>query len=269
MGFVNNAKAPWNLTQFHAISDDHFKRCDEYVELVNILHLISFIVLEEEFVFLEHVATGVGTMVNNHVQISPRFEFTLPIRDCRKGGNDKERATDSHFVNSLDESQRLDRLAQTHFISQNAITSIEPGERKPIQSFKLILSQCVAIEVNWRIIQFLPVRRFRLLASLEGISFLWWWNAIHFLVEFNFVRIDILFQFPSSVLVRKRLPLDQIIARHFVCGPLRVFCFVQNTVHFNVIGIEKIFFKKFKHVGSLRTFLVESFKLLSDTLVAS
>ena len=81
VGFIDYTQTPRNFPQFLAISNDHFKRRDEDVELVDIFQSLSFAALKKEFVFLEHCSTGIGAVVHNHVQVGPRFELTVPVEN--------------------------------------------------------------------------------------------------------------------------------------------------------------------------------------------
>lgn len=55
-------------------------------------------------------------MVDDDVEVSPSFKLSLPVRDGREWGDDKEGAADSILVASIYKGERLDGLAQTHLV---------------------------------------------------------------------------------------------------------------------------------------------------------
>lgn len=106
-------------------------------------------------------------MIDNDVHVCPPFEFPLPIGNGGERCNNEEWPANSVLADGVDKGQRLNCLAQTHLVGENAVVPIVPREEQPIESFELIGPQVVSTLVDWRLVQFLPGRGSRFLSGLK------------------------------------------------------------------------------------------------------
>jgi hypothetical protein len=78
--------------------------------------------------FFSKIIDLLPSVVDDDVDVRPRFELSLPIRNGGQWGNDQIRAFDAVVVDSLQKSDRLDSLSQAHLVRQYAVTPV--GEKE-------------------------------------------------------------------------------------------------------------------------------------------
>lgn len=76
-------------------------------------------------ILLDHLAAYLAAMIHNGIHLSPSAELSLPVCDGRKWSNDEKWTSKTHQIDLREECNGLDRLPQTHFISQNAVFPVE------------------------------------------------------------------------------------------------------------------------------------------------
>ena len=121
------------------------------------------------FILLDHGATLVGAVVHDHIQLRPRLKLTLPVGDGGEGHDDEEGTSHAIAHHLLDEGERLDGLAKTHLVSQDAALAVAVGEGEPVETLELVLAQGVLVEVIGTRAMRVPILRTR--SRLR----LWWW----------------------------------------------------------------------------------------------
>lgn len=81
------------------------------------------------------------------------------------------------------------------------------------------------------------------------------WRFIEFCKLRYFFRINILLQFPRRIFVLKRPPFDQEMPNCLPTGRISVSCFVQDSINFDKVWIERIILGLKRKI--VRTFVVE------------
>lgn len=88
------------------------------------------------------------------------------------------------------------------------------------------------------------------------------WRFIEFCKLRYFFRINILLQFPRRIFVLKRPPFDQEMPNCLPTGRISVSCFVQDSVNFDKVWIERIILGLKRKI--VRTFVVEYVRFLNS-----
>lgn len=113
-----NERSPSNLGKDSNVFEDHLVRCDEDVELCNVVlpefdsrRLGDELLRVVELVLHEKVSRIGGSVIKHNVNVgSPRSEFALPLPDERQWSNDQERALHLRGGLGLKLSQEGDSL---------------------------------------------------------------------------------------------------------------------------------------------------------------
>ena len=83
MGFINDHDLPINVFNFWAVGHNHFVSGDESIEPEVALFQHALLVPLEHFVVLDHLPRLSGPVVDDRVQVRPRFELTNPVAHRR------------------------------------------------------------------------------------------------------------------------------------------------------------------------------------------
>ncbi|RNA41345.1 hypothetical protein BpHYR1_050425 [Brachionus plicatilis] len=191
MGLVDDEYVPVDGAQSGLVHAHHFVGGEQHVKfdagaLAHPARLEAgahAIVVERELVFSDDGARLLSAQVRDHVHVGrPLFELALPIDQGGEGhGDQKGPARVVLFEERVDEGDRLDGLAQAHFVGQDDVGALGPREAQPVQALELIGVQAAA-----RLVQ---VRRL-LVVLFARLFFL-----VHVVVV---VRLVALFSFSSA-----------------------------------------------------------------------
>lgn len=71
---------------------------------------------EVHLVLLDHLPADHAAVIHHDVQVGPRAEFSFPVCDSGKRSYDQERAPYPSQEDLVEERNRLNGFAETHFI---------------------------------------------------------------------------------------------------------------------------------------------------------
>ena len=128
MGLINDTSTPFDLTKLQDVCDQAFVRGDQDVKLEDVLDPLPLVVLVVHLVLGQHVAAGLTSVIHDDVHVRPQLEFPLPIGNGGEGGDHQKGAVDAVLKDAVQVGQALDGLAQPHFVGQEAVAPVEPGE---------------------------------------------------------------------------------------------------------------------------------------------
>lgn len=161
VSFVHHQPCPRDGRQCGCLHDAYLEGGDENIEL-------AFLRLP---LVLQDVLSRVSRAVKHHdMHVCPSTNLRLPVRQCGEGSNDEEGGLCVVMVEDLlDEQRALHCFAETHFIGQNTISSVDPVPQQPVDSFDLVGSELIALRKRLIRIEFLELHKRRTLTGVVGL----------------------------------------------------------------------------------------------------
>ena len=131
MRLVHNQAAPVRPREIGLVGRrrqvDHFVRGHEHVELVD---ATVAAVLEPPLVFQDLLSRLFRAVVHDHVEVGPRLELALPVRERRQRRDDEEWPPQPlRRMEVVEERHRLHRFAEPHLVGEDRILFQVPVER--------------------------------------------------------------------------------------------------------------------------------------------
>lgn len=122
-------------------AEDHFVTGDADVEL-----------LVHQAIVDQLVTLLLGSLKNQHINFGrPLGKLALPVVESGLGDDDQVRTGDADDVAQVaEEGNGLQRLAETHFISQNTRNTVLMERNQPVKTSNLVIAH-EALDEGWRL----------------------------------------------------------------------------------------------------------------------
>lgn len=217
-------------------------------------------------------------MIHDSIQIGPICKFTLPMRKSRERSNDQIGSWEMLlYCQMVDEGNSLNCFAQAHFVGQHRVTPLVPIEKHPVHTCELILPEHkLLFFLEWRRTRcrvtfkihstiFLP--RLRILKIVDLLVPFCSTDQTLIVKPYSIIIVDIIFAFPSQLIIRQSFPFHQeipkLLHKIFIRWSeivARAILNIQNPIHDTKFRA-KIF------ITALQVFIVQPHELfLTETL---